>query len=58
MLLSETSTQGDSNGLPSTIAGKSFKNIFHLETIHHTAFHSVCLFDFINKFENVHSIYI
>jgi len=41
--------------------GRGFKhfiylNICHLETIHHTAFHSFCLFDFINKIEKVHSI--
>ena len=35
-----------------------YLNICHFKTIHHTAFLSFCFFDFINKIENFHFIYI
>ena len=52
------------NGCTDLQLGRSLKktlfylNICHLETTHHTAFHSFCLFDFINKIEKNHSIHI
>ena len=35
-----------------------YLNICHLVTIHRTAFHSFCLFDFMTKIEKMHSIHI
>jgi len=35
-----------------------YLNLYHLETIHRTALHSLCFFDFINKIEKFHSIHI
>ena len=52
------------NGCTDLQLGSSLKktlfqlNICHSETIHHTAFHSFCLFDFINKIDKIHSTHI